>query len=110
MTDCPRCCVEYDPCDASSQTVRTARKPYRCDECGEEIRPGEQYERAWTLIDGKSRTHRTCSPCLGIRRDCFPCGWAFGRLREDFMECNGYDYVDGRSTKQDAAREAEEGK
>lgn len=62
--------------------VRTARKPHKCCECQETIRPGENYEVSRLLYDGRWDTFKTCSLCLEIRNKVF-CSWIFGTIWED---------------------------
>ena len=90
------CCVTgYDYPDVYVPRIIKARKEHTCDECGEAIRPGTLYEHVRGLWDGVWSTHRTCHPCVLIRRDFFSCGFIHGEMREHFSECNGFDYVDG---------------
>ncbi len=53
-----------------------ARKPYRCDECGQVIAAGDRYEHLWAKWEDVPTTFRTCVDCLAVRdlftvRDCF---------------------------------------
>lgn len=82
-----------DPPSVYSERLARAVMDYRCGECGEAIPRGTLYEYVKGLWDGCWSTHRTCLRCLGVRTDCFRGGWAFGALRDDFRECNGFDYV-----------------
>lgn len=56
-----------DFCDdmpsVSSETVRTARKAHRCNECGRDIHPGEQYRSLFQVYDGSPGTFKTCQHC-----------------------------------------------
>ena len=75
-----------------------ARVEHKCYECGATINPGEEYENCrWIYPEmpkGKRwHVNKTCWFCLCIRRDFFDCGWAWGGLREDFYECQGWDYM-----------------
>lgn len=80
-------CDFGDPPDAYSKERRTARKAFRCYECHDHIRPGEQYERAASLYDGSWDVMRTCCRCLDARdyitahAPCF-C-WAHGSMLDD---------------------------
>lgn len=91
------CCIYVDDGDYPSfanATLRRAAKPHRCGECGETIRPGEEYEDARQLEEGRWYRYKTCSFCLKIRRDFFPCGWYYEGLVESFQDCMGWDYRD----------------
>jgi len=93
------CCLtgyDGDPCDLYDARTVTARKAYRCCECGDPIRPGERYERARWLFDGSWGTEATCSTCVTIRND-HDCGegWTHGDLYEQLADCYGYGVVNG---------------
>ncbi len=88
------CCIDVDDRpEVYSATIRHARIPHVCGECGETINPGEEYEDYRGCYEGTWGKHKTCWFCLCIRRDFFPCGWYYGNLREDFEDCHGWDYV-----------------
>lgn len=95
------CCVDHDYDSAIKcfePEVRKARRTYRCSECEQPINPGEKYEHVSVLETdmppGKMWfTHRTCWFCMKIREDFFNCGWAYGGVRADFYECQGWDYL-----------------
>lgn len=42
----------------------TARKQHQCSLCTDSIRPGEEYERATIIYDGRIGDFLTCQPCL----------------------------------------------
>jgi len=70
---------------------RTARKPYRCYECGREIATGESYEYACGVLYGEDRWEvmRTCAHCAAgpyawLQRVCD--GWLYGGAYEDLYE------------------------
>lgn len=46
--------------------LRTARKTYKCSECGEEILRGTKYEHL-VDFDDKFIIYKTCPDCLSIR-------------------------------------------
>jgi len=89
------CSYDYDAPSPSvyRETEPVARKPHRCVECGEPIRPGQRYHRATGIWDGSWSTFSTCSPCATIRAQLCACGWSFGCLRETLWECLGFDYL-----------------
>jgi RNase P subunit RPR2 len=69
------CYCDYEPARVYSATLRTARKPHTCDECGRQIVPGTKYEMVFGVWDFPS-TFRTCAACLEIRRfvkESVPC-------------------------------------
>lgn len=87
--------MSYDYCDYEQpefyrQKIVTARKLHRCDECGCDIRRGEQYEAFAGKWDGIVSTYSTCERCLSFRtwysanRPCF-C-WCFGEMLEAAQE------------------------
>ena len=95
MIEC--CCIDVDdPVQLARHDIRKARKEHKCEECGEPIAKGQRYEYSSTLFDAMWSHQKTCLPCVGIRRDFFSCGFYYGRLREDFIECQGWDYVTGK--------------
>lgn len=61
------CSCDYDPPEFCSSSVRKARKPHRCEECGNEIRPGDLYEYVSGKWDGWFSTFTTCDFCLDLR-------------------------------------------
>lgn len=92
------CCIDVDPdcvIVILRDETRIARKEHTCGECRQAIRPGEKYTYEVGVFEGAIETHITCWLCRCIRRDFFPCGFFYGRLREDFYECHGWDYVNG---------------
>lgn len=95
MTSC--CCSVmddyYEVAQFHKSELRRARKEHACSECGESIQPGEQYEHVTAMWDAGINTFKTCSFCLKIRRDFFPCGWYYEGLRDLFQECMGFDYT-----------------
>jgi hypothetical protein len=96
MMEC--CCVDdgdFERASLERAEIRRARKAYVCGECDEEISRGERYEYYSGVWEGAWVHYRTCLPCIGIRRDFFPCGYVWGQMREDFRECQGWDYVTG---------------
>jgi hypothetical protein len=87
------CSVDgYDGPDVYSEEYPIARKTYICCECGEEILPGQKYEKFRGLWEGRWGTYKTCMPCVAIRERCCPHGFIFGMLRETISECLGFDY------------------
>lgn len=102
MTVC--CCYidDVEPNDVHREVTRTARIGHKCTECGDAIEPGEKYEHVTLLNDGYWSTYKTCRLCLRIRADFFCGGWYYGNMRDDLLECIGFDYVDGPGEDDDA--------
>ena len=46
---------------------RTARKHYRCDECGRAIAISERYEHVRAKWEGDIGSYKTCPRCLALR-------------------------------------------
>lgn len=84
-------CCPLSECDDAptvyTTTTPVARKPHRCEECGESIVVGTRYELYKSLFDGTWSTTRTCSSCAEIR-DHFRCGGSYyiGMLWEELEE------------------------
>lgn len=89
------CCIDVDyPAELEDHTWRNARKEHKCGECGVAIAKGEHYEYSTILFDGNWSHGKTCWFCVRIREDFFPCGYYYGELRNDFRDCNGWDYCE----------------
>lgn len=82
----------YDGPEVFREEHPTARKTYRCYECGGEIKPGQKYHKETGLWEGRWETFRICKPCVGIRRKYCPRGYIYGNLVETIGECLGFDY------------------
>lgn len=85
---------DYDGPKVFHEKRPTARKTYRCCECGGEIRPGQKYHKETGLWDDRWLTYRTCEPCVSIRSKYCPRGYLYGGLRETISECLGFDYTE----------------
>lgn len=58
------CCFDYDEAaDVWVTKTVKARKPWKCEECGGEIAPGDEYQRMKSLYDGDWSTYRNCASC-----------------------------------------------
>jgi hypothetical protein len=80
------CINEYhDGCDLYNEKVVTARKPYRCEECGDPIEPGQEYEYVKYMFEDYWGTFRTCITCRNIRRSLFRT-WLLGNMWEVLLE------------------------
>ena len=68
------------------ETIRRARREWKCIECGDPIAPGETYEEARGKWEGTWDTHRTCQGCANIR-SVLCCGsWTYGELLNELRE------------------------
>lgn len=94
MSNCIWVDVDEAP-SVFSETVRTARKPHKCEECRETIQPGSKYLYESGCWDGSWSSFSTCARCANVRRDYFKGGWLYGNCVEDFRETFGFDYRDG---------------
>lgn len=101
MSGC--CCIDVDsPMTFGSETIRIARKDHQCGECPDTIHKGDRYEYVSGMWEDYFDSHKTCWTCFCVRRDFFECGGYFGRVREDFRECYGWDYYDGPDADDEA--------
>jgi len=96
MTSCS-CAVYLDvDCDSTLavETIRKARKSYRCYECKGVISVGERYEETTQKYDGDFSRYRTCLDCVSVRDSLFCGSWYWGQLWEhlgDHFSENGGD-------------------
>lgn len=81
------CYCDHEPASVYEAKLVRVRKAHACEECGRNIRPGEQPERARGCWDGHWATYYTCAECLGLRRYVaahIPCFcWAHGSMIQD---------------------------
>lgn len=82
----------YERPKVFSEKHPTARKIYKCCECGGEIKPGQKYHKETGLWEGTWETFRTCEPCVRIRDKYCPHGYIYETLVETLCECLGFDY------------------
>jgi hypothetical protein len=84
------CYCDYERPDAYSACVRKARKRHKCNECLNEIVPGDRYEHAWAVYSGEIMTFDTCPRCLALREHVqahVPCFcWAHRSMLDDAMQ------------------------
>ena len=87
MSNCS--CVLVDGGDgpeASTTTIRKARKSHVCCECGETINRGDKHEHISGIWDGEPSRFRTCLTCVEIR-DVFFCDeYAYGEVLQDLYD------------------------
>jgi len=88
MKACQCVNVDFDcGCDGfCSVRLARARKPHRCDECGDEIAIGQSYELNSGRWEVAWYRHRTCGVCQEIRAAFFSCGFLLGMVWEDLKE------------------------
>lgn len=84
------CYCDFDLPKLHDETVRRARKDYKCYECAREIKTGELYELHKCLFDGNWDTFRWCIHCASARpiaADLADCHcWLYGQVWSDFKE------------------------
>lgn len=64
------CSCDYDDADMPEvfmERWRTARKPNKCCECADVIKPGERYRHSTGKWDGRWKSFNTCEFCDGER-------------------------------------------
>ena len=79
-------------CDTDEPTLfreqwRTARKAYKCCECGGVINTGDIYQDVTGIWNGRWHAYKTCERCADLRSalESAGCVW-FGGLREVYIE------------------------
>ncbi|NBC16388.1 MAG: hypothetical protein GVY18_03625 [Bacteroidetes bacterium] len=87
-------CCDAEPADLCKLARPRARKPYRCSECGGDIRHGDRYVRVRSLYEGHWSTVTACVPCHELtewlQRDCrLVCYGMLGELLEDLGNVEG---------------------
>jgi len=86
---CADVCIDHgydEQNEFFSTSFPTARKPWKCVECGWTIPKGAKYERSAGKSDGDMWSHPTCLPCAEIR-EAFVCGsFIFSMLWESIEE------------------------
>lgn len=80
---------EYDV-EFYRATTRTARKAYKCYECGAEIARGDQYEYATGKCEGEIWEAHTCLDCADIAKALSCNGRVHGSLWDDFKVAIDY--------------------
>lgn len=64
------CDCEAPECGGEIKTV-TARKTYKCCECGITINPGDRYSRCDGIWEGKAESYHFCESCTKVREKIF---------------------------------------
>ena len=83
---------DVDPAPSfCKETVRKARKAYKCSECAEVIPDGARYVHIVGKWDGVLQTFRQC-PCCHEIQQVFSCdqGWLYGGLWESWDDLDGF--------------------
>lgn len=87
MTDAC-CCIDVtDTVTVLEHRLRKARKPHRCGECRRTIPAGARYWFESWVFEGEFGNHKTCELCMSVRNDRFPCGFAYGYVWADLLDC-----------------------
>jgi len=91
MDHCDVSLGDYDGDAATfyNEEPRTARKPYKCNECMEDIAKGERH---WAVVgkwDDEIRTYRFCSLCWEIIGEFSENGKTFGVVWDEFQDAWG---------------------
>ncbi len=58
------------------RSVKAARKPRKCCECGCTVHAGEPYEYTWGVFEGDAQRYHVCARCVELRewaRISVPC-------------------------------------
>ncbi len=58
------CQNDFEAPDVFEQKFPTAKKEYKCCECGQTINPGEKYESAFGVWSGEARRFKRCPICV----------------------------------------------
>jgi hypothetical protein len=61
------CFIDNEPCTISRSKVRVARKPHKCEECPEQIAPGDAYFYCTGLFEGDWFECFICARCYFVR-------------------------------------------
>lgn len=85
--NCNCSCYDGESAECYSERLVRARKLHKCCECGDEIAPGETYQRITGMREGDWFTFTTCVPCTRVRASLCSCG-VFGDLYRDIYEAN----------------------
>jgi hypothetical protein len=81
MSECGVCIYadsDGESAEFQDVSIRKARKPHRCCECGYEIKPGERYEHYWGKYDGETAAIDTCIICMEIAEAFYCDGRLYG--------------------------------
>lgn len=75
-------CWDGDTVEMLRQSFVTAKKNFKCAECGNPINPKDKYHLDVYVCDGEIFNHRICLSCENIR-DVLFCSYRFDALMED---------------------------
>lgn len=83
MNECA--CVYIDSHDGPEfcrNTILRARKEHKCYECGDTIKPGEEYEYTAGRWEGYFDAFHICLDCVSVRDSFFCDGYEYGGIWE----------------------------
>lgn len=59
-------CDDLERPSVIHESTPTARKPYKCSECGRHIEPGTKYQNVWGVWGGEGQTFKRCQACTRL--------------------------------------------
>lgn len=71
----------------------TARKEYKCCECGENIRIGKKYEHIRGKEEGVWYSFKTCMRCVKVAEKYCPNGRLIEGLVDQVQDCHGWNFL-----------------
>lgn len=86
--------------DLFRSTIRKARKPHKCCECGTIIQPGSKYADIFGIWEGDAKGYKQCLRCYQISEKIAEkddCGHGFGELYEHLQNA---DYLNFNTESQ----------
>lgn len=84
----------YCGCDGDDEwtvwrkSTHRAQKEYNCTECGQPIKPGDTYDRIFTVIEDRAETYFNCERCSDLMAAFSDVGycWWIGGFLESYWE------------------------
>lgn len=86
--------MDFEMPQAFQEQARTARKQHVCCECRQLIMPGNKYQYASGVWEGKPDSFKTCLPCANIR-DEYMREVGEGVAFKELASCIGDCFSDG---------------
>lgn len=84
------CSIDYDgdgeKLENATETFPHARKAHVCDECGDAINIGDEYQYVKGICGGDLHTYQTCMTCYEIRTALFCNSWRYGGMWDDIHD------------------------